>query len=154
VTHGDLNLQRRILAKITHEGEGADSCWRWRGGGTRRGVGHIAVQGKRREVPRVAYEAFIGDVPIDKQLARRETCPPWCCSPWHRTPITRLEMALRPGRLGAVNAAKSACPLGHPYNDANVMFCRSGSAIVRRCKACRRARRVQRNKGEMKRRAA
>ena len=59
-----------------------------------------------------------------------------CAQPLHLEPVTGLEN-MRRGIVGRVNRAKTHCPQGHPYDEANTHQSRSGR---RNCRACARDR--------------
>lgn len=105
-----------------------DGCWIWRGAryqssgysafgdGTKSTTGH-----------RYSYERFVGPVPdgmeLDHLCRNRQ-----CVNPNHLEPVTHHENV----RRGA--AAKTACPRGHPYDEANTYRWRN----ARFCRACQR----------------
>lgn len=55
-----------------------------------------------------------------------------CCNPDHLEPVTHAENVRR-GNGGAAQRAKTHCPQGHPYDQANT-YRYSGSG--RRCRIC------------------
>lgn len=81
---------------------------------------------------RAAYEAAYGPIPqalqIDHVCRNRK-----CVEPTHLEAVTARENLLRGETLTAKNAAVTACPQGHPYDEANTHYHRG----ARRCRTCR-----------------
>ncbi len=103
--------------------------------------------GRRVYVHRVNYEAHVG--PIPKGLEIDHLCRVrHCARPEHLEPVTRRENQLRGDTFAARNIAKSECPAGHPYDDANTYVYPKG----RKCRACNRTR--ERRRKEKLRRAS
>lgn len=118
------------------------SCWVWQGY-TCEGYGRITAKfpdGTRRTVlnHRAAYQTLVGPIPDDAEmdhLCRVRAC--W--NPWHLDPVTRTVNLLRglgPQTARMAQRAKTHCPQGHPYDEANTA--RRGSR--RHCRACDRDR--------------
>lgn len=114
----------------------ADGCWRWTGPGYHRREDDRPVF-KRRYVYRLMYEALVGPIPsgtVMDHLCRR----PWCVNPEHVEPVaqrTNIERGdWQPGDANVGQAAKTHCPAGHPYDEANTYRWRG----ERHCRACRR----------------
>lgn len=111
----------------------ADSfgCSNWLGVKNKDGYGKWGS----RLAHRVVYESFYGTIAdglwIDHLCGNRacvriehlEAVTPW--ENLHRSPYT----------LNSINAAKTCCPRGHPYDDLNTYRDRTG---FRHCRACRR----------------
>ena len=68
-------------------------------------------------------------------LAEIARCTP-LCHPCHRR-ADGARAAL--DALAAARAARTHCPNGHPFDEANTRFERRGPYLVRRCRACRNA---------------
>lgn len=74
-----------------------------------------------------------------------DTCPHRACvEPTHLEAVTQEENWRR-GRQGtpAIRRAKTHCPAGHPYDEANTLVSKQG---WRSCRACHRARQFERNR--------
>lgn len=114
----------------------ADECWVWTGAKTPHGYGTFQYgDGKRGYAHRWAYEATKG--PIPSGLSIDHLCRnPSCVNPDHLEAVTHRENVLRGVAPVAVNARKTHCPAGHPYDAANTRKDRSG----RVCRACHRIR--------------
>jgi len=127
-------LRERILAGITLDSNG---CWRWkRGVATTTGYARIQYAGRPCDVHRLAYRLWRGDIPaglhLDHLCRVRD-----CVNPEHLDPVTCKENVMRsPIALGRINAAKTHCPQGHEYTDANTtVYLRRGKYPERRCRA-------------------
>lgn len=130
-------MKERIMRRCVLDGNG---CWIWHGSTDRAGYGHIRVDGRTLYVHRVAYEWMVGPIPTGMQidhLCRNRSC----CNPQHLEPVTPAENASRtlPGERGqhrgAIERAKTHCPRGHAYDEANTYRNAKG---YRWCRACRR----------------
>lgn len=89
-----------------------------------------------RWVHRKAYEEAFGSIPagltID-HLCRNKLC----MNPRHLEAVTLKENVLRGNGPTAVNARKTHCPTGHPYDEKNTLVSKKG---WRYCRACFRIR--------------
>lgn len=118
-----------------------DRCWEWLGAKNPSGHGRIVI-GNRKQAPahRVAYEFCVGPIPEGAHLDH--LCGnPSCVNPKHLEPVSLWENLRRaPNTPAVINAAKTHCPQGHPYDEANT--CHSNGR--RSCRAC--ARQAQRDR--------
>jgi hypothetical protein len=106
----------------------SDSCWIW--DGPRHGAGY-GVTPKGELAHRVIYELMVGPIPGVQELdhiCRQRGC----VNPSHLRPVSRRENLLAPGSRSqaAVNASKTHCSKGHPFDTRWL----DGS---RRCRECR-----------------
>lgn len=116
-------------------------CWEWIGGKDIPGYGMFFLSKSRTQQQRIhahrwAYEFFIGPIPdtlphLDHLCRNRG-----CVCPWHVEPVTAQENLRRgdTSHLGAYFRAKTHCPQGHPYDEANTLLKHGG----RHCRECAR----------------
>lgn len=108
--------------------EPMSGCWLWLGGGDYSSFwadGHLTHVGHR-----VSYEHFVGLIPPGLTLDHK--CRVHCCvNPAHLEPVTNHVNILRGIAPAALNARKTACPNGHPYevNSRGWRICRQCHGI-------------------------
>lgn len=127
------DLPERFWSKVSPEPN--SGCWLWTAATTKNGYGKIDMAGRTRDAHRLAYETLVGPVPAGLELDHR--CRTRCCvNPAHLEPVTRSENVRR-SSIGDVlrrhHAAKTHCPAGHQYDEANTYRWTDG---YRRCRAC------------------
>lgn len=124
----------------------ANGCHLWQGSCDRKGYGRVRLGGITRRVHVVRYEREIGPIPTGTELDHYvcDGGPLGCCNPAHERPASHRENTLRGSSFAAENAAKTHCPLGHPYDDENTYVNPRGE---RSCRTCRRACDRRRNRG-------
>ncbi len=143
MTMGAPTLPRRVWDKIDRSGE----CWSWTACRNRGGYGQLRVeQGRTALAHRFVYERAVAAIPPGLVL-HHECGHPWCVNPAHLTPLTRGANVLCGTGPTAVNARKTRCKRGHPFDDANTYYDPTGA---RRCRACACAQ----SAGSRRRRAA
>lgn len=109
-------------------------CWLWLGSlHPHDGYGMMTVGSRTRWAHRIAYQTFIGDVPVGLQLDHlcRERR---CVNPTHLEPVTCRENLLRGEGFSARNARKTHCVHGHVLTGRNLYISPTGR---RNCRACR-----------------
>ncbi|MFJ3170616.1 HNH endonuclease signature motif containing protein [Streptomyces roseus] len=126
-------LPARFWAKVAQEQP--SGCWIWTAGLSPDGYGKFSSGGRYVRAHRLAYSTLIGPIPPGLHLdhlcrVRR------CVNPAHLEPVTHRENILRGATLPAANAAKTHCPQGHAYDEANTHREPDGR---RRCRICQRA---------------
>lgn len=95
----------------------ATACWLWSGKRGTGGYGHFYANGHHL-AHRVAYELSRGPIPAGRQLDH--LCKnPSCVNPEHLEPVTGYENIMRSNCLQALNARKTHCKNGHPFDDHN-----------------------------------
>ena len=106
-------IEQRLWAKV-HKGEG---CWEWIGKRSN-GYGYFSMSHKYFKATRVIYELLVGAIPeglhLDHLCRNRG-----CVNPTHLEAVTNRINGLRGTSFAAVNARKTRCPQGHPYDAAN-----------------------------------
>jgi hypothetical protein len=114
-------------------------CWPWPMFVAPNGYGRAA---RNEQAHRWVYERLRGPIPegmtIDHLCRNRS-----CVNPWHLEPVTMRENTLRGTSISAINAAKTKCKRGHPFDSGNTRINRDGSRACRTCER-ERMRRVRR----------
>lgn len=102
----------RFFAKVKQES--SSDCWIWTGF-LLRGYGSFSVTSKKTlRAHRWAYEFLRAPIPDGLQLDH--LCRnPSCVNPWHLEPVTARVNSRRGTSFAAVNAAKTTCQFGHPF---------------------------------------
>jgi hypothetical protein len=84
---------------------------------------------------RFAYQMLVG--PIPEGLTLDHLCRnTGCCNPEHLEAVTHRDNVLRGVSFAAVNAVKTECPRGHPYDSENTYIVPSTGG--RLCRLCQR----------------
>jgi hypothetical protein len=111
-------------------------CWLWTGYISRDGYGKIAY-GKRGDAihaHNIGYLLLRG--PIDDGLEFDHLCKVrHCVNPWHGERTTHTTNVMRGEGFSVVNAAKTHCAQGHPFDEENTIRRTSGG---RGCRLCQR----------------
>jgi hypothetical protein len=115
-------------------------CWLWTGRLLPNGYGSVMpMRDPSRLAHRLSYRTFVGPIPDGYQVdhvATRGCKYRHCTNPEHLEAVTPRENTLRSGAITAVNAAKTECIHGHPFDEANTYHYRGERA----CRTCRRLR--------------
>lgn len=126
----------RVIDLVVRDGNG---CWIFEGNRNAYGYGRIR-RGKGQRgtamVHRVVYEHFVGPIPDGLQLDHLCRVRA-CCNPEHLEPVTTQENVLRGNGVSAVNARKTHCIHGHPFDDLNTC---TDPTWGRKCRTCARTR--------------
>ena len=127
--------QFRIQSHFWDKIEKTEACWLRRGTNRGHGYGTMSIRNKTYYAHRFAYELLIGPIPDGLCLDHlcRNTL---CVNPEHLEPVTNAENLLRGQNPWAINARKTYCQMGHPYDKTNTYVRPDGS---RRCKICTRS---------------
>lgn len=113
----------------------AGPCHIFRGHKGRNGYGRVTINRKGVFVHRYIWEQANGTIPdslvIDHQCRNKA-----CCNLNHLRLVTHrvnvLENSIGPA---AINAAKTHCKRGHPFNKRNTYFAKGGGRCCRICNA-------------------
>lgn len=111
-------------------------CWNWTGPRDKNGYGRTSYNGKSVRMNRLAAHYWFGH-PLDSPLFVLHRCDnPSCVNPNHLfigtvTDNNRDTVAKKRHR----ESRKTHCPKGHPYDEVNIYWQKSGS---RQCRACHR----------------
>ena len=124
----------RITRNITVE---PDGCWLWTKCCDRKGYGRVQLGGLLLYAHRLSYEVFEGPIPeglhLDHLCRVRH-----CVNPDHLEPVTCAENIRR---SPIHHGAKTHCPAGHPYDEANTRRYRGRRFCItcnkERCRAFR-----------------
>jgi hypothetical protein len=137
-------LPERFWVKVDKSGE----CWLWLGTIGDDGYGRFA-RGSRADgmvvAHKMAWTLVRGPVPPGLQLdhlCRNRAC----VRPDHLEPVTQQENVRRGIGVSAMNARKTGCPKGHPYDDINTYVTPGGGRQCRTCNKAREAARYQARK--------
>lgn len=130
------SLEERLLEKLHYPRHGTGECWVWTGADSGNGYGRISVRGKTRATHIVAYRLYVGEVPkgmvLDHDCRNR-----LCCNPEHLIPRSGVVNTLIGEGPSAINARKTHCKHGHPFDEENTIKRVRNGRTNRECRACR-----------------
>lgn len=113
------------------------ACWLWTGTISDAGYGMYSGQLAHRLV----YELLVEPVPdglVLDHVRDRGCIHRHCVNPAHLEPVPTVTNVMRGDGFSAVNARKTQCPRGHPYDEQNTG--RKAGSGHRYCRACNRER--------------
>lgn len=134
---------RPVADRLWEKVEKTDTCWLWRGATNNRGYGQMVVgsllDGSKRKVlvHRLSYELLVGPIPeglVIDHVRNRGCTHQTCVNPAHLEAVTQRENLRRGDGGPGINARKTHCKRGHPFDDGNTYRTSKG----RHCKVCRR----------------
>ena len=109
-----------------------DGCWAWIAAVGVNGYGYFWTEKRVRTAHRWAYESIHGAIPVGHEpdhLCRVRSC----VNPDHLEVVTKANNLLRGISPPAMNARKTHCPQGHPYDESNTRVTPYGFRICRKC---------------------
>lgn len=112
---------------IDRSDENADGCWIWRLSVNRGGYAQARRWGRLVTGHRLAYETFIGPVPVGSVLDHICNVKR-CVNPNHLNPTSDRDNILRGTAPPAINARKTVCHQSHPLDGVDARgkrFCRT-----------------------------
>jgi hypothetical protein len=113
------------------------SCWIWRGTMSPGGYPRFSslIHSKTMLAHRFSYETFVGELKEGMQIDHlcKNTR---CVNPVHLDQVTPRENTLRSNGITAQYSRQTSCISGHPYNNIDTLYLRSGR--IRRCRICDR----------------
>jgi hypothetical protein len=129
-------IRDRFYAKTRRDE--ATGCLNWTAAtwGPQRRYGRISWNGGSALAHRVAWIVERGPIPDGYEIDHlcKNTL---CVEVSHLEPVPPHVNRGRAASPSSLNAVKTECPLGHPYNAENTYYDRDGG---RDCRACRRRR--------------
>jgi hypothetical protein len=135
-----------LVARLLKRTNKTEACWLWIGPLKSDGYAYTWDGRRHQLVHRLAHELWIG--PIAEGLQVDHLCKTRnCLNPKHLEAVTPL---VNVRRSSSACAAKTHCPQGHPYDEANTYRPRLARGVAARvCKKCsadrqRRARAAKR----------
>lgn len=139
--HGDPLFVRFVMGDDVKRFHGyvevTETCWLWRGQVSRAGYGQFRVARPDRMLlaHRWSYAHHVGPIPegleLDHLCRVRQ-----CVNPAHLEPVTPRENQRRSRSVSGLNAAKTCCVHGHPFDASNTRV--TSSTGERRCRTCAR----------------
>lgn len=123
----------KLLDRIEQKSipEPNSGCWIWIGDLNKNGYASLYFEGKTRRAHRILYEHVNGPVPTGLVLDHK--CRVRCCvNPDHLEAVTQKINVLRGIGPTSVNAAKTHCVHGHPFEGENLKY----KGTWRACRIC------------------
>lgn len=123
-----------ILLLVTLEPSG---CWKLPWAPRGNGYSRLSFGGKQHYGHRWMYERFRG--PVEDGLELDHLCRDRaCCNPDHLEPVTHAENVRRgdagkSGLFWEANALKTHCKSGHPFDEKNTHWRKTGGRTCRTC---------------------
>lgn len=136
-----MSAEARFWAKVDKQGPVPPErphmgpCWIWLGTVSVYGYGAFGIDGKQHKAHRLAYEWTVGPITTDTldHRCRVKTC----VNPAHLAPESFGANTLLGEAPPALNARKTHCKYGHPFDEVNTRRAYG----KRQCRTCIQARR-------------
>lgn len=114
---------------------GENGCWIWTGSKLKTGYGTLGINKMNVLAHRLSYELNVGPIPegmtIDHKCRNRS-----CVNPDHLEPVTMYENVMRGNSPSSINARRTHCKNGHPFDDSNT-YLRPGKIPGEKKRLCR-----------------
>lgn len=129
-----MTVKERFLAKVRKVPSG---CWEWTARVDQKTkYGRFCYEGRERNAHRISYILFRGAIPEGLVVDHFVCDNRICVNPSHMKVSTHRDNILRGKSSPAINARKTECKRGHPFDEANTYLTPSGG---RECRTCSRA---------------
>jgi hypothetical protein len=132
------------------------ACWLWARGLTYDGYGQLRQGKRQRKAHQIFYERYRGPIPAgmtidhlchnaDVACVGGKTClHRHCVNPAHLEAVTIRVNTARGRTITALNAGKTHCKHGHPFDASNTLIERqTGGGYRRACHACQLVRKAR-----------
>lgn len=111
------------------------ACWIYHKKPARRGYRQMWMEdGRQIPAHRAFYEHHVGLIPDGLQIDHLCGITS-CVNPTHLEPVTARENNRRSRSPSALNALKTHCKRGHPFDEANTYRASNGQRVCRKCMA-------------------
>ena len=121
-----------VKSRFPHLIDKSGNCWEWLGSRNPDGYGTISIDNRISYAHRIVYEMEVGAIPEDLELdhlCRNRAC----VNPEHLEPVTQRVNTLRGEGFAAINARKTHCIHGHPFDEKNTYITSAGHRLCRTC---------------------
>lgn len=123
---------QNVRERFEQQFEKTDTCWNWKGAESATGYGKMSVNNQPKLAHRVSYEIHKGPLQgwdVLDHLCRNRMC----VNPDHLEKVSPRENVRRGTSPSAINAAKTHCSNGHPFDEKNTRHTPKGHRKCRKC---------------------